>query len=137
MDVSGQPQWFGLKFAVYCWKYVTVTGMALALKYCERRHVRGEGERAPHFVGRFPGFFEIVRLIWIHELHYILLSVPRSKHYLGYKNQSVLYREIISVVRSTQNTQRHCVGRTFSFWVLNMVVHIVISGLWRVSTHYT
>jgi hypothetical protein len=43
--------------------YVTVTDMALALKYCERRNVGGEGERAPHFVGRFPGFFEIVRLI--------------------------------------------------------------------------
>jgi len=59
---------------------VTVTGMALALKYYERRNVGGEGLRGRHLVGRFPGCFEIVRLIRIHEVHYILQSVPRSKH---------------------------------------------------------
>jgi len=32
-DVSGQLQRFGLKFAVCCWMCVTVTGMALPLKY--------------------------------------------------------------------------------------------------------
>jgi len=28
-----------------------------------------------------------------------------------------------------------CVGRAFSFWMLNLVVHKVLSGLWRVQQH--
>ena len=36
-------------------------------------------------------------------------------------------------VRSMHNTQMNCVGRTWKFWTLNLVVPKVTSGLWRVK----
>jgi hypothetical protein len=64
-------------------------------------------------------FREIVALCSeIHTKHITLLDtnqlVPRSEHYVSVvkTSQLMLYREIIAVLRSTQNTQIHCVGRT-------------------------
>jgi len=33
------------------------------------------------------------------------------------------------VLRSTQNTQTHCDGRTLNCWLINLAVHIVTTGL--------
>jgi len=44
----------------------------------------------------------------------------------------MLYREIIAVfLRSTQNTQIHCVGRTYS--LCNVIIHAVATKLYKVN----
>jgi hypothetical protein len=47
----------------------------------------------------------------------------------------MLYREIIAVYSEihTKHKLIHCVGRTWNLWMLNLVVHIVTTGLWRIK----
>jgi len=47
----------------------------------------------------------------------------------------MLYREIIAVCSEiqTKHINTLCVGRMQNFWMLNEVVHIVTTGIWRVN----
>jgi hypothetical protein len=54
-------------------------------------------------------------------------SVPRSKRTLSYKNQSMLYREIIAVC-SQVHTNTLC-GQNVELVNVELVVYIVTSGL--------
>jgi hypothetical protein len=43
----------------------------------------------------------------------------------------MLFREKISVLRTTQNAEMRCVGRTQNFWTLKLVVDEVTTRLWQ------
>jgi len=57
-------------------------------------------------------------------------SVPRSKHYIVCKNQSMLYVEIVAVCSEihTKHTNILC-GQHVELLSVKLVVHIVTSGL--------
>ena len=61
-------------------------------------------------------------------IHLNIQSVPRSKHYLSYNNQSVLYREIIAVC--SQMHTKH----TNTLYGLNVVFLSVTLVVRAVST---
>jgi hypothetical protein len=43
----------------------------------------------------------------------------------------MLYTEIIAVCSQIHTKNIHCVGWTWNYWIINLVVHIVTTGLWK------
>ena len=64
------------------------------------------------------------------NLYLKIHSVPRSKHYLCYEHQSVLYREIIAVCSQihTKHVNTLC-GQNVVLLNVKLAVHIVTTGL--------
>jgi hypothetical protein len=58
------------------------------------------------------------------QTHYI--PVLKTSHLM-------LYRELIGVLIPTENIQIHSVGRTYNFFMVDLVVHQVTTRLWRIK----
>jgi hypothetical protein len=58
------------------------------------------------------------------------VPTPKKTAPLHYKDQLAM----VFTSRILMNTNMHAVGKTHAYWLLKLVVHTVVTGLWRVKS---